>query len=84
MLSLLRTNKSIISGDARAEADLFMRLFWTHLQLNAPFTLPTVLLLSFSRCGHYILLHLQPPTNHCILFVVQVIPFFTIHVFQTE
>ena len=26
--------KSIISGDARAEADLLMRLFWTHLQLT--------------------------------------------------
>lgn len=65
-LSLLRTKKSIISGDAGAEADLLMRLFWTHLQLNAPFTLPIVLLLSFSRCGHSILLHLQPLTNHCI------------------
>ena len=26
--------KSIISGDAGAEADLLMRLFWTHLQLT--------------------------------------------------
>ena len=76
--------KSIISGDAGAETDLLMRLFWTHLQLtHLPSLCPLSCFCHFLDVDT-ILLHLQPLTNHCILFAVQVIPFFTIHVFQIE